>query len=126
MAEAYLRHLGGERFEVESAGIEPGTLNPLAVDAMIEEGIDIAGKSTKSVFDLLKQGKRYDVVITVCDAAAAEQCPVFPGQSRRLHWSFPDPSAFQGSYSERMARTREIRDRIRQAVERFAGWVNSQ
>jgi arsenate reductase len=120
MAEAWLNHLGGDRFAAESAGIEPGTLNPLVVQAMHEVGIDLSGKRTKSVFDLFKAGRRYDYVITVCDPEAAERCPVFPGMTQRLHWGFPDPSRFQGSEAERLAQTRLVRDAIRQAV---AAWL---
>ncbi len=119
MADAYLNRLGAKRFEAESAGIEPGTLNPLAVETMKEDGIDISGNRTKSVFEFLKQGRRYAYVITVCDEASAERCPVFPGPGRRLHWGFPDPSALQGSHEERRAKTRAIRDQIRRRVEEF-------
>ena len=119
MAEAYLKHLAADRFEVESAGIEPGKLNPLAVEVMNEEGIDISGNTTKDVLVFLNQGRHFDYVVTVCDAAAAERCPVFPGSGKRLHWSFPDPSQLQGSWEEKLARTRQIRDQIRQRIEEF-------
>ncbi len=78
MAEELLRKIAGDRFEVESAGLEPGTLNPHAVAALREEGIDITGKKTVSAFDLLKQGRYYTYVITVCDETSAESCPIFP------------------------------------------------
>jgi arsenate reductase len=93
MAEAFLNHLGADRFEAESAGLEPGTLNPLVVAVMREEGIEISGNRTKGVEEFLRQGRRYDVVVTVCDEASAERCPVFPGSGTRLHWGFPDPGA---------------------------------
>ncbi len=112
MAEALLTSFCSEAFEVESAGIEAGTLNPLAVEAMAEVGIDISRKSTQQVADLIDDGRTYDFVITVCDEASAERCPVFPGEGTRLHWSFPDPSAFEGSWENRLARTREVRDAI--------------
>ena len=79
MAEAYLRKLGGLEFEVESAGLEPGKLNPHVVRVLAEEGIDISGKKTQGVFDLYKAGKRYDYVITVCSKEAADRCPFSPG-----------------------------------------------
>ena len=119
MAEAYLNHLGAGLFEAESAGLEPGTLNPLAVEVMKEEGIDISGNRTKDVFEFLKQGKLYAFVITVCDETAAERCPIFPGPATRLHWSFADPGALTGSLEERLAATRIIRDMIRGNVEAF-------
>lgn len=119
MAEAYLNRLAGEQFEAESAGIEPGTLNPLVVEVMREDGIDISNNTTKDVFAFLKAGKRYSYVVTVCDETAAERCPVFPGPGKRLHWSFPDPSALVGSREEKLARTRVIRDQIKHRVEAF-------
>jgi arsenate reductase len=87
MAAAYLRALGGDRFEAESAGLEPGKLNPLAVEAMRRAGIDISRAPTQSVFDLFKTGRRYEYVISVCDGASAERCPIFPGVTNRLNWS---------------------------------------
>lgn len=88
MAEAFLRERCGERFDVYSAGLEPGKLNPLVVEAMSEVGIDISRNKTKSVYDFLKSGHWFQYIITVCDEASAERCPVFPGISRRLRWSF--------------------------------------
>jgi arsenate reductase (thioredoxin) len=117
MAEAFLNHLCPAQFEAHSAGLEPGVLNPVVVEAMREIGMDISGQLTKAVFDMIKSGKRFTYVITVCDEASAERCPIFPGVTTRLHWGFPDPSAVQGSDSERLARTREVRDSIRRKVE---------
>jgi len=119
MAEAYLNHLGADFFEAESAGLEPGTLNPLAITVMKEEGIDISVNRTKDVFEFLEKGRRYAFVITVCDETAAERCPVFPGPATRLHWGFADPGALSGSLEERLAATRIIRDLIRSKVEAF-------
>jgi len=119
MAAAFLRQMGGAEFAVESAGIEPGKLNPLAVEAMRQAGIDISGAPTQSVFDLFKSGRRFSYVISVCDAASAERCPIFPGVSQRLNWSFADPSAFEGSDDERLAQTIEVRDEIRDRVRRW-------
>ncbi len=119
MAEAYLNQLGADLFEAESAGLEPGTLNPLAVTVMKEEGIDISGNRTKDVFEFLQQGRRYAFVITVCDETAAERCPVFPGPATRLHWGFADPGALTGSQEKRLAATRQIRDQIKLQVREF-------
>jgi arsenate reductase len=112
MAEALLKHLAGDRFEVESAGLEPGKLNPLAVEVMREINIDISQNKTKSVFDFYKQGKQYDYVITVCDESQSGACPVFPGKGERLHWSFPDPSGFQGTQEDKVKQAREVRNQI--------------
>jgi arsenate reductase len=119
MAEAFLNGLCGGEFEAHSAGLEPGRLNLTVVHAMSELGIDISGHQTKGVFDYLRAGTWFHYVITVCDDAAAERCPIFPGVSRRLHWPFPDPSAFQGSDDEKLARTRVIRDLIQARVAEF-------
>ncbi len=116
MAEAYLQHFGGDGFDVESAGLEPGTLNPFVVEVLKEDGVDISGKETKSVFDLFRQGRIYNYVIAVCDKEAAERCPIFPGICTRLNWSFADPSAITGSDQEKLAGTRKIRDQIKQAI----------
>jgi len=116
MAEAFLKQLAGDKFEVESAGLEPGTLNPLAVEAMKEAGIDISQNKTKSVFDFYKQGKQYDYVITVCDEAQSGACPVFPGKGERLHWGFDDPAGFQGMREEQLEKTRQVRDKIKQKI----------
>src|SRR5262245_58801904 len=117
MAEAFLNDICGEQFEAHSAGLEPGKLNPIVVEAMQEIGIDISRTQTKAVSDILKSGSSFAYVITVCDESSAERCPLVPGVTARLHWSFPDPSSFQGSHEEKLARTREVRDRIRAKVE---------
>jgi arsenate reductase len=119
MAEALLKRWGGDDFEVESAGIETGTLNPLAVDAMKDIGIDISQNKTKRVFDFIKEGRLLNYVITVCDETSAERCPVFPGVTKRLHWSFEDPSGFQGAYSEKLEKTKRVRDQIQEKVKQF-------
>jgi arsenate reductase len=113
MAEAYVNKLGAGEWFAESAGLEPGRLNPIVVEALKEDGIDISGKKTNSVFDFLKQGKTYDYVVTVCDGANGERCPVFPGKAKRLHWEFKDPSSFQGTAEEKLAGTRIVRDQIK-------------
>ncbi|MBF0122499.1 MAG: arsenate reductase ArsC [Candidatus Omnitrophica bacterium] len=117
MAEELLRKLGGDRFEVESAGIEPGKLNPVVIEVLKEIGIDISGKKTQAVFDLFKQGRLYSYVITVCDEVSAERCPIFPGIAKRLHWGFTDPSKFEGTLEEKIAKTRVVREEIRQKIE---------
>ena len=117
MAEAFLNDLCGEQFEAHSAGLEPGKLNPVVVEAMQEIGLDISRNATKAVFDMVKSGKTFAWVITVCDETSAERCPIFPGITKRLHWSFPDPSAIQGTHEQKLARTREIRDAIKAKVE---------
>jgi len=117
MAEAWLNHLCGDRFEASSAGLEAGTLNPLAVQVMKEVGIDISRNKTQTVFDLVKEGKIYAYVITVCDEASAEQCPIFPGVTKRLHWSFHDPSTVTGTPEKKLEQVRKIRDDIKSAVE---------
>jgi arsenate reductase len=126
MSEAFLNHYFGERFEAESAGIEPGKLNPVVVDAMKEIGIDISGNKTKSVFDYFMQGKKFEYVITVCDKKAAERCPVFPGVAERIHWSFSDPSALQGSYEEKFDGTRKIRDQIKDKIIKWGNEITKE
>jgi arsenate reductase len=116
MAEAFLNLISGGRFQALSAGLEPGRLNPVVVEAMREVGIDISGNPTKSVADMIQSGRVFEWVVTVCDEASAERCPVFPGGARRLHWGFPDPSSFQGTAEEKLARTREVRDVIQSKV----------
>ncbi|MGA3086030.1 MAG: arsenate reductase ArsC [Thermodesulfobacteriota bacterium] len=117
IAEALLEKMAGDRFEAESAGFEPRGLNPLAVEVMKEIGIDISRNQTKSVFDLFKEGKLYTHVITVCDEASAEKCPIFPGITTRLHWSFADPSRFTGTHEEKLEKTRQVREAIRNKIE---------
>ncbi len=125
MAEAWLNHLYGDRFAAESAGLEPGTLNPYVVRVMAEAGIDISEAKTKSVFDMYKNGKLFRFVVTVCDTEAAERCPTFPGAAQRLHWGFPDPSRVTGSDEEKIAQVRAVRDQIRAQIEEWAASVPS-
>src|SRR5208283_2363036 len=120
MAEALLNHLAGDRFEAESAGLEPGILNPLAVEAMRALDIDISHNKTKSAFDMFKQGLIFQYVIAVCDEAS-EKCPIFPSAIKRLSWSFPDPAALQGTFEEKLQQTKVIRDQIRL---RIASWLD--
>jgi arsenate reductase len=117
MAEAFLNAYGKGRYAAESAGIEPGKLNPFVVAVMKEKGIDISGNATKSVASVLNNG--YDLVVTVCDEASAERCPVFPGKVERLHWGFPDPSSKQGSDEEKLVFAREVRDAIEAKIRAY-------
>jgi arsenate reductase len=119
MAKAFLNQLGGEHFFAESAGLEPGVLNPIVVEAMQESGLDISGNATKSVFDFFRQGRMFHFVIAVCDGANAERCPIFPGITKRLGWSFEDPASFEGTHDEKLAKTRVVRDAIKSTVDEF-------
>ncbi len=115
MAEGLLRHLGGERFEVFSAGTEATFVRPLAIRAMAEIGIDISGQQSKTLDRYL--GEPFDDVITVCDAAN-ETCPIFHGAKQRRHWSFEDPSRATGNEDEQLAVYRGVRDEIRARIEK--------
>jgi arsenate reductase len=114
MAEGLLRHLSGDRFEVLSAGTHPVGVNPLAVEAMQEVGIDISGHYSKDVREFL--GKPIEYVVTVCDRAK-ESCPIFPGTYKFLSWSLDDPAAVAGAKEEKLRAFRRIRDEIRKHVE---------
>ena len=115
MAEGLLRQLGGDRFEVYSAGTEATRIRPLAIKAMAELGIDISGQESKTLDRYLEEP--FDKVITVCDDAN-ESCPVFFGAKERLHWSFPDPSKATGTEEEQLAVFRSVRDAVRERIER--------
>lgn len=125
MAEALLRHVSSGVVWAESAGLEPGAQNPLAVEVMREIGIDIRGRETKSVFQLYQAGRLFDYVITVCDEASAQRCPVFPGITKRLHWSFEDPASFTGSWPQRLEQTRRVRDEIQAKVEALCAEIGA-
>jgi arsenate reductase len=112
MAEAFVNRYCSECFEAESAGVEAGSLNPIVVEAMEEDGIDISGNATKSVQEILRAGKAYDYVITVCDVASVERMPVFPGGGERLTWEFPDPARFVGMHAEKLEQVRNVRNAI--------------
>lgn len=113
MAEGLLRHNGGERFEVESAGVIASFVRPQAIEAMKEIGVDISGHRSKSVEEFTKEN--FDYVITVCDNAK-EGCPVFPGKVKRIHWSFDDPAEATGSDEEKLELFRRIRNEIREQL----------
>lgn len=112
MAEAFLNLYGQGKIIAESAGIEKGTLNPLAVKVMDEVGIDISHQQTDSVFEFFLEQRFYSYVVTVCDQTNGQRCPIFPGISEMLHWSFEDPSGFEGTEEEQLAKTRVVRDQI--------------
>ena len=119
MAETFLNQMAGDKFEAQSAGIEPGILNPIVIESMKEIGIDISKNRTKDVFEFYKSGKIYNHVITVCDEASAERCPIFRGLANKLHWSFTDPSTFQGTHEEKLKKTGRVRDEIKNKIESF-------
>jgi arsenate reductase len=114
MAEGWLRHLAGDRFEAHSAGTQATAVRPLALRAMAEAGVDISGQRSKTMTEYL--GQPFDFVVTVCDQAA-EACPLFPGGGMRLHWSLPDPSQATGTEAEQLAVYHRVRDAIRQRIE---------
>jgi arsenate reductase len=122
MAEAFLNSMAPDRFFAESAGLEKGSLNPFAVKAMLEDGIDISGNSTKSVMDFVNNGVTYDYVVAVCDKEAAERCPIFPGSGEKLHWGFADPSSASGSDADKLDAARKVRDEIK---EKIIEWIKS-
>lgn len=121
MAEGLFRELGGERLEVESAGVVASFVRPQAIKAMKEIGIDISLHRSKLVDEFL--GQSFDYVITVCDNAK-ESCPVFPGNVKRIHWSFDDPAEATGNEEERLAVFRRVRDEIKSRLEDFSKSVS--
>ena len=116
MAEGLLRHMAGDQFEVFSAGTERTRVHPLAVDAMREIGIDISNQRSKTLDEF--DGQHFDYVITVCDRAN-ESCPIFPGDTQRIHWSFDDPSAATGTDDQRLRAFRDVREGIQQRLRMF-------
>lgn len=117
MAEGLLRSIGGDRFEVHSAGTEATEVRPLAIRAMAEIDIDISGQHSKTMDEYL--GQQFDYVITVCDRAA-ESCPIFPGDPERIHWSFEDPAAVEGSETHQLAVYQRVRNEI---LTRLRVWI---
>jgi len=120
MAEGLLRHLGGTRYEVFSAGTKPAGVNPLAIEAMREVGIDISTQRSKSVAEFA--GQEFAAVITVCDNAA-EECPIFPGAPQRAHWSLPDPAAVSGTEQEKLGAFRRVREELERRIQAFVNSV---
>lgn len=125
IAEAYLQQFCGDAAEVTSAGLAPTGINPLVVAVMAEEGLDLSGKMTRKVFDLYKEGRLYDYVVTVCEESLEEQCPVFAGVTHRLHLPFPDPAGVVGTDEEKLAKVRVIRDRIRERMVALADEIKT-
>jgi arsenate reductase len=117
MAEGLLRHDAGDRFEVFSAGTKPTQVRPEAITVMQELGIDISSHRSKSVDEFA--GQDFDYVVTVCDNAKAS-CPVFPGNTKRIHWSLDDPAAVEGSEEHRRAAFRRVRDELRQRLRQLS------
>jgi arsenate reductase len=117
MAEGLLRHDAGDRFEAFSAGVDPTRVRPEAIEAMRQIGIDISDHRSKSVDEFA--GREFDYVITVCDNAN-EHCPIFPGETKRIHWSIDDPASVQGDEETRLAVFRRVRDEIRHRLQLFA------
>lgn len=116
MAEAFLNKLGGGHFLGESAGLEPAPLNELVVKAMSEIGYDISNNKINSVFDFYKEGRKYNMIVKVCDIEHGQKCPIFPLTLRVLDWSLPDPSGFEGSEEEKLIKIRALRDSIKDLV----------
>ena len=118
MAEGWLRHLASDRFDVASAGVEPGTLNPLAIEAMAEVGIDISHHKAEGITQYLGKWPVYYLIV-VCDKAA-QSCPrIWPGSRATLHWFFDDPAAVQGTHEEKLQAFRRVRDEIRTKLEQW-------
>lgn len=116
MAEAYFNHFSKGQILAESAGLEPGKLNPIVIEVMKEENIDISNSTVNGVFEFYKEGRLYKNVITVCDQSTAEKCPIFAGVTKNIHWGFEDPSQFNGTHDEKLNKTRIIRDQIKAKV----------
>ena len=116
MAEGFLRHMAGDRFEVFSAGVKPTHVNSLAIKVMAEAGIDISKHRSKSAMEFI--GQQFDYIITVCDNAK-QTCPVFPGKHENIHWDLEDPAEAQGNEEERLSFFRRIRDEIKNMVNNF-------
>lgn len=125
MAEEYLKRIGGELFEVESAGLEPTSVNPLVITAMKEDGFDLSKKGTQAAWNLFKEGKFYNYVITVCDRTHEKECPIFPKPFVQLNWSFPDPESFSGTENEKIEQMRILRDSIKTKIEQFVEEIHA-
>lgn len=126
MAAALLNKRCGKYFDAESAGLEPGKLNPLAIEVLREIGVDISKNRTQAVFDIFKSGQLFAYVITVCHESEAKGCPIFPGVTTRLHWSFSDPSKFTGTAEDKLDQTRRVRDKIDNQIRRFCAEHRSE
>jgi arsenate reductase len=116
MAEEYLRRFAGDRFDVESAGYNPTQINPLVVEVMKEEGIDLSDKKTQNVYELIKTNHIFGYIITVCRRGAEDECPVYPGLAQRLHWELENPEDYVGTQEQKLERLRNLRDSIKKLV----------
>ena len=127
MAEAWLNQICGDEFEAQSAGLEPGAIHPLAIEAMQEVGLDISHKRARRVFDVWKAGQTFAYVMTVCSEAERKTraCPIFPGATVKLSWPFPDPTGFQGSDAAKLDQIRHVRDAIKAKIEVWCAEVCS-
>ncbi len=119
LAEELTRLHGDGKVQAESAGLEPGKLNPFVVQVLSERGVDIAGKKTRGIMDLYNEGRTYDYVITVCSREVEEKCPIFPGNANRVLWAFEDPAAFTGTEDEIREKVRSLAARIEVKVKAF-------
>ena len=119
MAEEFLKKLGKDKFEVESAGFEPKEINPYVVEVMKEEGIDLSSKKPQSVFELVKEQKFYGYVITVCDKSREKECPVFMGTPKRLHWNLKNPEDYTGTDEEILKKVKNLKEQIKELVIEF-------
>lgn len=124
VAEEYLNRIGGDRFEAESAGYSPEGMHPLIEQVMKEDGFDLSGKKTQSAWDLFKEGKMFNYIITVCNRAHEEECPLFPKPFTQLNWPYPDPGSFEGTEEEKLEQARELRDSIKKRIEQFVEETN--
>lgn len=125
IAQGLLRKFGAGLFDIQSAGFEVEDLDEIAMKVLKEEDIDISEHESKSVFELFKEGRQFNYVITICDEVKAKECPTFPGLTHRIHWSFDDPSDFEGEYSAKLAKTRLIKNEIKMEVLNFINMVEN-
>lgn len=126
MAEAFINNFYKDKFIAESAGLEPGKLNPLVVKSMQEIGIDISQNKVKDVFEMYKSGAFFNYVITVCDEASGQRCPIFPGTIKTIHWSFEDPSTFTGTDEEKLKKIAKVRDEIKLKIDEFVNSIKEE
>lgn len=126
MAEEYLNSMAEGKLTAESAGLEPGDINPFVAEVLNEDGLDIYGKKPQSVFELWKRGEKYNIVITVCSPEVSAKCPIFPGKVFRLNWPFEDPSGLTGDSAEITEKIRKIRDEIKSKIASFIQEYNEK
>ncbi|NOR45178.1 MAG: arsenate reductase ArsC [Candidatus Delongbacteria bacterium] len=120
MAEAFANLYGKGEIIAKSAGLEKGKLNPFVVEVMHDINIDISKNDTNTVEEFISDGKKFDYLITVCDETNGERCPIYPGLVKdRIHWTFEDPSSFEGTDKEKLQFTRKVRNQIKVKIEEF-------